>query len=108
VNPPRPNPGANRKPGFPAAAPKKRSKAVVVGTIVASFLGIGACAVATRDNGRCVDANETVVDRSQCDHHVPGTRIYYGGAGRSIGSKVTGGGYERGGFGHGFSSGHGG
>jgi hypothetical protein len=81
----------------------------VVGTIVASFLGMGACAVAASgDDGRCIDANQTVVDNSQCDNHVAGTRYYYGGSGRGIGSRVSGGSYERGGFGHGFSSGHGG
>jgi hypothetical protein len=54
----------------------------------------------------CVEkSTQTVVDESNCARPSSTHGWYYGGGARSIGDKVTGGSFERGGFGSLFSGG---
>jgi hypothetical protein len=51
-----------------------------------------------RDNDRtCVNAKNEVISDYECEHGHSGARWYYGGS--SNGGRMSGGSYERGGFG---------
>lgn len=85
----------------------KKSALVTFGVIMSALL-LCSCG----EDRRCVDANGNVVEDEKCKEedkkrtrsgHVGGYRWYYGGSGRGVGTKVSGGSYSkvsRGGFGH--------
>lgn len=73
------------------------------GALVAALVGVG---IYQNSHRTCVDrATQTIVDDSQCRTGGHGAGWYYGGRGGGIGTKATGGSYERGGFGRFFSGG---
>jgi len=75
----------------------------VIGALVLACCGFGAYRY--ENDKDCVDPNSMqVIDRSYCRAGGHG-RWYYGGHSSGIGSKVSGGSFERGGFGSRFSGG---
>lgn len=94
----------NRGPD--SAKRRLRSQHVVFGAIGAVVLACCGYGV-YRDNSdrTCVDPKtQQVIDRSYCRSGGHGA-WYYGGRSSGIGSKATGGSFERGGFGSRFSGG---
>lgn len=91
----------------PVKKRRLRSKYVIlggVGTLVAGLCAYGV--IRDRDDDRtCVDAEYQVVDDDACEDGRDGYRWYYGGS-RGSSGKMTGGSFERSGFG-GHSSGGG-
>jgi hypothetical protein len=89
----------------------KKSALVTFGVIMSALI-LCSCG----EERRCVDANGVVVDDEKCKEadkrrtggsyggsHGGGFYWYYGGSGRGLGSKVSGGSFSsvsRGGFGH--------
>jgi hypothetical protein len=91
------------RPGAPEPPKRRlRSKHIAYGVVGALMLVCGGSAIydAFRPK-RCVDpATGQVVQQSNCANGIGGARWYYGGSGgRGVGSAVSGGSYERGGFG---------
>ncbi|HEX6870345.1 MAG TPA: hypothetical protein VF163_04545 [Micromonosporaceae bacterium] len=87
-----------------------RSNKVLYGVVGAVFLACTGGFLYDRFGQRrtCVDPQTSqVVESSRCDRPGP-YRWYYGGNPGGLGTKVTGGSYERGGFGRVFSGGGGG
>lgn len=79
----------------------KKSTSITIG-LVLSALVVAGCG----DDRRCVDANDIVVLDDYCEDDSPMRTShhhwYYGGTGRTVGHKATGGSYHsvsRGGFG---------
>ena len=77
-----------------------RSSYVILGSVGTLFAGLCIYGVVRdRDDDRtCVDANNQVVSDRECEDSSGRGRWYYGG-GVGSGGKVTGGSFERGGFG---------
>ena len=80
-------------------APKRRlrSSYVILGSVGTLFASLCLYGVVRDRDRTCVDANNYVVSDRDCERGTGGARWYYGGT-RS-GGKVTGGSFERAGFG---------
>lgn len=100
-----------RAPVRKAAAPspvqeqpkrRLRSSYVILGGVGTLFAGLCLYGVVRDRDRSCVDANNYVVSNRDCERGIGGARWYYGGL--NSGGKMTGGSFERGGFG-GHSSG---
>lgn len=81
------------------AQPKRRlrSSYVILGSVGTLFAGLCLYGVVRDRDRTCVDANNYAVSNRDCERGTPGARWYYGG--RSSGGKMTGGSFERAGFG---------
>lgn len=78
-----------------------RSTYVILGSVGTLFAGLCLYGVVRDRDRTCVDVNNQVVSDRECENGSGAGRWYYGGV--KSGGKVTGGSFERGGFG-----GHGG
>ena len=74
-----------------------RSSYVILGSVGTLFAGLCLYGVVRDRDRTCVDANNVVVSDRECERGSGGARWYYGG--RSSGGKMTGGSFERAGFG---------
>jgi hypothetical protein len=92
----------------PVVQPQRRLRSEhvaygVIGALVLACCGFGVYRY--QNDKECVDPNSLqVIDRSYCRTGGHG-RWYYGGYSNGIGSKATGGSFERGGFGGRFGGG---
>jgi hypothetical protein len=91
---------------IPGTQRRLRSRTVVLGAVAA--LVAGGIVYDVSEPRHCVDANDRVVADTNCSGTGTGggAHWYYGGRLRS--GQMTGGGYERGGFGRVFGGFHGG
>ncbi|HZM82632.1 MAG TPA: hypothetical protein VFC19_43500 [Candidatus Limnocylindrales bacterium] len=96
VKPPITSPVQQREPKR-----RLRSSYVILGSVGTLFAGLCIYGVVRDRDRTCVDANNYVVPKSQCETGSGGARWYYGG--NNSGGRMGGGSFERGGFG-----GHGG
>ncbi|HEX6682275.1 MAG TPA: hypothetical protein VF062_05745 [Candidatus Limnocylindrales bacterium] len=98
--------GATRVVTSPAVQPGRkrrlRSKYVIlgsVGTLIAGLCAYGVIRDRDDDDDRtCVNSQNQVVDDDECEDGRSGSRWYYGGS-KSSSGHMTGGSYERAGFG---------
>jgi hypothetical protein len=94
--------GAHLPSSWAAGTPGRRrfrSEYVVFGALGAVVLACGGYGLYHATDRTCVDpATQRVIDSSNCRSGGPGA-WYYGGRSSGIGSKATGGSYERSGFG---------
>ena len=74
-----------------------RSSYVILGSVGTLFAGLCLYGVVRDRDRTCVDSNNYVVSERECERGSGGARWYYGGS--SSGGKMTGGSFERGGFG---------
>ena len=89
----------------PPVKRRLRSRNVIMGGIAVTVLTICSCGMLTqREERHCVDtATNNVIDDDNCDSNRVGSRWYYGGS--SAKGKMTGGSFQRGGFGGFFGGG---
>jgi len=87
-------------PASPVQEPRKRrlrSTYVILGSVGTLFAGLCIYGVVRDRDRTCVDANNNVISKSQCENRSGAGRWYYGGI--NSGGKMNGGSFERGGFG---------
>lgn len=87
-----------------SSSPKKRSKAVIIGSVGTLVAGLCAYGVFRDEDKTCVDRRTSrVIDDDLCEDGDRNSRWYYGG--HSSGGKMKGGSYTRSGFGGKFGGG---
>lgn len=87
-------------PLSPVQTPRKRrlrSTYVILGSVGTLFAGLCVYGVVRDRDRTCVDSNNNVIAKSQCENGSGYGRWYYGGF--NNGGKMNGGSFERGGFG---------
>lgn len=87
-------------PPQPVPQPRKRrvrSTYVILGSVGTLFAGLCVYGVVRDRDRNCVDNNNNVVSNRECEDGSGGARWYYGGS--NFRGKMSGGSFERAGFG---------